>query len=91
MLLIRGKFAPMADCSPYRPRTVLLLFARQGSIEARHKRLLPGPDNRRLHRQLYGQALATARASGLPVRIMSEPEQQGATFGERITHALTST
>ena len=67
--------------------TAILFFARRSAAEAREKTLTP-LRNEAVLQHLRDHAWRTARATGLPCLIVDERRQQGATFGERFTHAL---
>ena len=67
--------------------TAILFFARRSAAEAREKTLTP-VRNEAVLQYLRDHAWRTARATGLPCLIVDERRQQGATFGERFTHAM---
>ncbi len=71
--------------------TAVLLFARTPGAEARHKAL--GDTVRASARRLAVLDAHTARAveeSGLPTIRCTEVAQRGASFGERLSHAVSS-
>lgn len=70
--------------------TALLLFARRPEREGQFKSLIEG-NNERLWQILYQRTLATAAATGLPLVVIDERQQRGATFGERLKHAFQDT
>ena len=67
--------------------TAILFFARRSAAEAREKTLTP-LRNEAVLQHLRDHAWRTAQATGLPCLIFDERRQQGATFGERFTHAI---
>jgi len=70
--------------------TALLLFARRPEREGQIKSLIEG-SNERLWQILYQRTLATAEATGLPLVVIDERHQRGASFGERLKHAFHDT
>ena len=69
--------------------TAILLFTRTAEKEASLKRLQQlQVNNLSLHRSLQGLVLNTARSSGLPVVCITEDQQRGYSFGERIANAF---
>ena len=74
--------------------TAILIFSVSASAEAARKaktfREKPGVA-RRIADALIANTLREARLSGLPVVMIPEGQQRGATFGERLTHAFQST
>ena len=73
------------------PDTAILLFARTAEAEAQHKHLSRGRGasaNYRLLKTLVHHAEDVAQQSGLPVFHISELEQHGNSFGERLHHAF---
>lgn len=70
--------------------TALLIFARRPRDEARAKRLARSSQaNRRVAALLLEQTERAARQSGLPVVVVSGPQQRGQTFGERLSNAFS--
>lgn len=69
--------------------TAILLFTRTAEKEASLKRLQQlQVNNVTLHRSLQGLALNTASSTGLPVVCITEDQQRGYSFGERIANAF---
>ena len=69
--------------------TAIFLFTRTAEKEASLKRLQQlQVNNVTLHRSLQGLALNTARSTGLPVVCITEDQQRGYSFGERIANAF---
>ena len=69
--------------------TAILLFTRTAEKEASLKRLQQlQVNNVTLHRSLQGLALNTAKSTGLPVVCITEDQQRGYSFGERIANAF---
>jgi len=71
--------------------TAILLFVRTELDEVRSKKWYSGAGYRndlKLVGLLNRQVFATAKASGLPVFIISGHEQVGRNFGERFSHAF---
>jgi hypothetical protein len=67
-------------------RIALFLFSAGPQQEARSKRFAPRA-NRAIARKLIGNSLRLGQASGVDFFHISAAKQQGATFGERLTHA----
>ncbi len=70
--------------------TALLLFARRPEREGQVKSLIEG-NNERLWQVLYQRTRTTAAATGLPLVVIDERQQRGATFGERLKYAFHDT
>lgn len=73
--------------------TAVLLFTRTPGAEALCKNFFAQPSvrhNQLLAQQLVGHAVQVAQQSTLPYFIITEQEQQGSTFGQKLTHAITS-
>lgn len=69
--------------------TAILLFARSAVAESRFKRFSPDPRrNQQALAVLNERALRVTRATGFPVFHVTEREQRGANFGDRISHAV---
>ena len=68
--------------------TAILFFSRTANAEANDKRLFREKErNQRAWTGLIARARRTVSSSGLPVFWVTEGEQQGATFGEKLYHA----
>jgi len=74
-------------------KTALLFFSRTASHEAASKSFVEGKNkkvNQRLSSLLIQSARKTAVRSGLPFFEINSTEQEGNSFGERISNALAS-
>jgi uncharacterized protein len=70
-------------------QTAVLLFSRTAATEARAKRLAAGKRASELAAAfLINHARTLAAQSGLPVFFISEKQQRGSTFGERLANAF---
>lgn len=70
--------------------TVILLFSRLPEEEAIHKRLsIDGMENLKIWNTLDHHITKVASSTGLPYIKFNENFQQGNTFGERITNAIS--
>ncbi len=70
--------------------TAILIFSRTILAESRVKQLHQHNSvNLQLHKALYNNTIATAVATNLPYYVTNEKEQVGATFGEKITNAIS--
>ena len=72
------------------PQTAVLVFARTAAAEACAKPELPAGASESACVLLRARTLRTARASGLPVIDWDERRQRGESFGERLTHAVST-
>lgn len=69
--------------------TAILFFARSAKSEDRFKSLFQKDRiNRQLLSLLHDSSLSTAKKSGIPIFQISEEQQRGKTFGERISNAF---
>lgn len=69
--------------------TAILIFARSAEREASHKKLQHlDSSNLIIHKAFYTLVLNTARGVGLPIVHLTQNEQRGFTFGERIANAF---
>jgi len=66
--------------------TAILLFANSSQKETQHKAIVGGE---KLFSYFNAQILEKVQKTGLPYYIYSEKEQQGTTFGERFSNAIT--
>ena len=68
--------------------TAILFFSRTSSAETRNKTLLDGNENTKLLEALRARSLKTVKESNLPFFEYNEQNQQGDSFGDRITNAF---
>ena len=69
--------------------TAVLVFSRSPSSEARHKRLQQlDSHNSRVHTELQRLVLNKVRQTHLPIVSITEAEQVGGSFGQRISNAF---
>ena len=69
--------------------TAILFFSRSGPGEAKHKQFVSDSrKNSRVAHSLITHSYQRAKQADLPVFHIDEQQQQGATFGERFTHAF---
>ena len=71
-------------------RPALLFFSHRPAREWRNKRFVPHDraKTRQVAEALYDHTLDAAEASGLPVLEVTDAEQRGATFGDRLANAF---
>jgi len=81
------QFVQQSQQAPNEP-VALLLFSRSAAAEARYKRLAPGRHNKRVLGAMIQHARKKAERSGLPFFHCTEREQQGGSFGEKLSNAL---
>lgn len=68
-----------------------MLFARTSRREGKHKQFTPSAGrNRQIAGQLLRHTRRTLRRTGLPYVVITEQQQVGNTFGERISHAVAT-
>lgn len=78
-------------CSGSAKHTAILLFSRSAQMESRLKPLAPKQShqtNQSIAQYLIRKSTKTAEASGFPVFLISDRQQVGKTFGQRISHAV---
>ena len=74
------------------PTTAILLFARTAPAEAAQKRWCGNAKrDRRVAQMLHRQTLRAAHRTGLPLCWVSEADQTGSSFGQRLATAVART
>ena len=68
--------------------TAILIFSRSSHTEAREKNFVDSDQNILIAKKFISSTIATAKATQLPVYFISEQNQNGDSFGERITNAF---